>query len=63
MPGIKEVKPKDKPTQLVVPERTEFPNITKPADTLEITLDRLIEISRPDTITADSISEMVKNAF
>ena len=63
VPGIKEVKPKDKPTQLVVPERTEFPDITKPADTLEITLDRLIDISRPDTIAADSISEMVKNAF
>lgn len=50
VPGVKKGKAKVVKTEVTAPERTDFPVITKPADTLSISLDRLIEISAPDSI-------------
>lgn len=63
VPGIKQGKASAPAIQIAAPERTEFPDVTKPSDTIAITLDRFIEISTPDTVVVDSISEMVRSAF
>ena len=54
VPGVKKGKAKEVKTEVTAPERTDFPIITKPADTLSISLDRLIEISAPDSIAIPS---------